>query len=280
MDNRNSLAPKVTLGKRKPMSSSGNHTDTYSLLFSSMDSALLQAELERRQNEGYSAPIRIVREYIGKLKAATGQPFIDEREEIVFFRDIWPKFYSKLFYYQLVNAYESDREGKTPEIQVQLTKEVEEVIADFFAENKEFLNYYRESSEVVSAQFTLKYSRSCLFDPLSEVLDRGGGTIAGFRAAWALAYSEFAAYLDRARQNLSNIPRQWEWHESKTAAAELIVGLVGTASIFVNGKPATAAQLRTHFEQQYSIDLSDFNKLIYATDTRKKDERPYLTKLR
>jgi hypothetical protein len=263
------------------MADNGSKIDTYSLLYADMESALLQLELEKRRNEGYSAFIKLVRQYIGQVKAATGQPFLDEEEEIMFFRDIWPKFYAKLFYYQLVNAFQTDREGKSPAAQVRLTAEVEGVIADFFAENKEFWSYYRDNSDVINTQFTLKYSRSCLLDPLSDLLDREWGTIAGYRAAWALAYGEFATYLQQVKSIMENEPQSnWEWHESKTALAELIIGLVGTASIYINGKPATAAQLKTHFQKHYAVDLSDFNKLLYATDTRKKDETPFLSRLR
>ena len=263
------------------MADNGSKIGTYSLLYADMESALLQLELEKRQNEGYSALIKLVRQYIGQVKEATGQPFLDEQEEITFFRDIWPKFYAKLFYYQLVNAFQSDREGKSSAAQARLTAEVEEVIADFFAENKEFWSYYRDSPDVINIQFTVKYSRSCLLDPLSDLLDREWGTIAGYRAAWALAYGEFAVYLQQAKATIEqDKTSNWEWHESKTALAELIIGLVGTASVYVNGKPATAAQLRTHFQEHYAVDLTDFNKLLYATDTRKKDDTPYLSRLR
>src|SRR5580658_767619 len=105
--------------------------DTWTLIYSNMDSALLQAELQRGPNEGYSALIRLVREYISQVKAATGQPFLDEMEEISFFRDIWPKFYSKLFYYQLVNNFESDREGKSSDTQARLAQEAQQVIAGY-----------------------------------------------------------------------------------------------------------------------------------------------------
>lgn len=259
----------------------GSKIDTYSLLYADMETALLELELEKQLNEGYAAFIKLVRQYIGHVKAATGQPFLDEQEEIMFFRDIWPKFYAKLFYYQLVNAFQTDRAGKSPAAQVRLTAEVEEVISDFFEENKEFWRYYRDSSDVIDTQFTLKYSRSCLLDPLSDLLDREWGTIAGYRAAWALAYREFATYLQQAKEIIEqDHASKWEWRGSKTALAELIIGLVGTASIYVNGKPATAAQLRTHFQDHYGIDLSDFNKLLYASDTRKKDETPFLSRLR
>jgi hypothetical protein len=50
-------------------------------------------------------------------------------------------------------------------------------------------------------------------------------------------------------------------------------------SVYVNGVPATTAQLVAKFEETYGLDLRDFNKLLYAADARKKDATPYLTKL-
>jgi hypothetical protein len=96
-----------------------------------------------------------------------------------------------------------------------------------------------------------------------------------------LAYAAFATYLQQVKEIMEqNHASNWEWRGSKTALAELIIGLAGTSAIFVNGKPATAAQLRTHYQEYYAIDLSDFNKLLYASDTRKKDETPFLNRLR
>jgi hypothetical protein len=254
--------------------------DTWTLIYSNMDSALLQAELQRRPNEGYSISIKLVREYIGQMKAAIGQPFLDENEEITFFRNIWPKFYSKLFYYQLINNFESDSEGKSAETQTRLTQEAEQVIADYFEEHKEFWSYYRDNSELINSQFTRKYSNSCHLDPLSELLDKEWGTIAGNRAAWALAYTDFNDYLHRHQESLANARRHWEWNESLTAAGELIVALARKRSIYINGKPATIAQLKADWENRYGIDLSNLHKLLHAGEIRKKDEAPYLTGLR
>ncbi len=71
-----------------------------------------------------------------------------------------------------------------------------------------------------------------------------------------------------------------EWRESKSAAVELIKSLAEAESVFIDGKPATAAQLKMDFERRYGLQLSDFDQLLYATDTRKKDAVPYLTKLK
>ncbi len=264
-----------------PLDETKESRDTWTLVYSNMDSALLQAELQRRPHEGYSTLIKLVREYISQVKAATGQPFLDEVEEITFFRDVWPKFYSRLFYYQLVNNFKSDCEGKSAETKGRLTQEAEQVIADYFEEHKEFWSYYRDGSDLIDTQFTRNYSKSCHLDPLSELLDKQWATIAGYRAAWALAYSEFQCYLGHEKESLAEAARRhWEWQESLTAAGELIVALVRKRSIYINGKPATIAQLKAEWEERYGIDLSNLHKLIYSAEIRKKDEAPFLTGLR
>jgi hypothetical protein len=52
-----------------------------------------------------------------------------------------------------------------------------------------------------------------------------------------------------------------------------------TESVYVNGVPATAAQLVAKWEDDYDDDLRGFNRLVYAMDERKTDPTPYLTEL-
>ena len=59
----------------------------------------------------------------------------------------------------------------------------------------------------------------------------------------------------------------------------MIKARVEAGSVYIDGKPATAVQLRADHEARYGENLKDFDKLLYATDTRKKDQTPYLTKL-
>jgi hypothetical protein len=48
---------------------------------------------------------------------------------------------------------------------------------------------------------------------------------------------------------------RYEWKESNSAAVELIKSQVEAESIYINGKPATAAQLKADFEEKYNEDL-------------------------
>jgi len=252
----------------------------YAKLYTEMELALEESELGRRPGEGYAGLMRIVAQSIRELRRVTELPFPDETKESAFFHEVWPQFYSKLFYYQLVNGFELDRLGVSADTLPDLIGREERKVQQFFRKNWDFWQHYRSGSQAITAQFTRMYSASCLLDPQSQVLDSEWATIASYRAAWGLAYESYFAYLQRAANSMeSGGKRRYEWREGKTAAVEWIKAQAEAGSIYIDGKPATAVQLRTDFEARFGEDLKDFDKLLYATDTRKKDATPYLTKL-
>lgn len=67
--------------------------------------------------------------------------------------------------------------------------------------------------------------------------------------------------------------------KSKSAAVELIKSQAEAASLYINGKPATAAQLKADFERRFDLPLDNFNNLMYAANGRKNEDTPYLNKL-
>lgn len=111
--------------------------------------------------------------------------------------------------------------------------------------------------------------------------------------AWLLYYIElnrFASdkkYFDfLLRQKPEDVLRasktkgwKFEWRKSRAAAVELIKAQALTESVYVNGLPATTVQLVAKWEEDYGMDLRDFNKSLYAMDARKTEPTPYLTEL-
>jgi hypothetical protein len=59
----------------------------------------------------------------------------------------------------------------------------------------------------------------------------------------------------------------------------LIKAQAEAGSIFIDGVPATATQLQADWEERFGVELKDFNKILYESDTTKKDPAPYFTKL-
>ena len=229
---------------------------------------------------GSDRAVELVLAAIKELRAGLPGVLADRESEIAFFYQVWPRFYGKLFYYSLVDRFELDRAIHSAEALPTLLQREDRKAIRFFLENREFWGFYKRGSSLITAQFTRAYSRSCQFDPLSQVLDPEGATVASHRAAWGLAFEEYRRYLARiGSEGAGSSGVQLEWKETKSAAVELIKAQAEKQSIYINGRPATAAQLKADFEARYGVDLKDFEKLLYAGDTRKKEATPYLNEL-
>jgi hypothetical protein len=253
--------------------------ELYTTLLRDMLDGLERADADRPLGEGYGGMILIVRKSIGELRAGM-ESFTDRDAEVTFFRGVWPVFFGKLFYYLLLHGFEMDRLGLPAGALSELIGRGEREVQQFFRRNRDFWQYYKTGSSLVAEQFTRAYSDGCLFDPLCQVVDREWTTVASCRAAQGLAYEEYKQFLQEETERAAGgDQRRYEWKEGKTAAVELIKAQVEAGSIYIDGKPATAVQLRADHEARYGEDLKDFDKLLYATDTRKKDQTPYLTKL-
>jgi RteC protein len=230
--------------------------------------------------EGREREVGLVLAAIGELRAGLPAVLADRESEIAFFYAIWPRFYGKLFYYSLVDRFELDRAINSAEALPVLVQREERRAICFFRKYREFWGHFKRGSSLIAEQFTRAYSRSCQLDPLSQVLDPEGATVASHRAAWGLAFEEYRLYLARvANEGTAVAGSQFEWKETKSAAVELLKAQAEKQSIYINGRPATAAQLKADFEARYRLDLKDFDKLLYAGDTRKKEATPYLNEL-
>ena len=62
----------------------------------------------------------------------------DRESEIAFFYSIWPRFYGQLFYYQLADAFESDRTVEAAESLPALVRREDRRAVRFFLEHREF----------------------------------------------------------------------------------------------------------------------------------------------
>jgi hypothetical protein len=258
--------------------------EPYMCLLKSMEADLSKVEQEDQDWDQYRKAVAVVAAAISELRKMARTGLRDEEEEIAFFREVWPAFYAWLFYYIELYRFEFERcHMPSPEKDNMVTRE-EEKVSDFFMSHRYFWPYYTSGSPFINKEFTRAHSQACIFDPLSTVLDQEFATIASYMAAQGLAYEKYFAFLQRQKQeNVQRVGKtkgwQFEWRESLSAAVEWIKAEALNESVYVNGVPATTAQLVAKFEEDYGLDLRGFSRLLYAADARKKDATPYLTKL-
>ena len=255
--------------------------DLYRKWFAELVDALGELDGPGRQPADYYDQLCVAREGVINIQSAVPEEFPDRLTEIVFYQEIWPKFYGKLFYYHLVQQFLQKREMLPAGAMGDLVDAEENRVGRFFRRHRRFWQDYRFEIRTLDEQFLLEYAARCFFEPLGLLLLAARTTLASYRAAWGLAYEQYRDWLRRQRSEAtSGVSRDYEWKETKSAAAELIKAQVETGSVYINGKPATAAQLRGEFEQRFGVDLKDYDNLLYQMDTLKIEETPYLTKLK
>ena len=225
--------------------------------------------------------ICLAREGVYNIQTVIPSEFPDRSVEIVFYQEVWPKFYGKLFYYYLLQHFLERREELPTGATGALVAAEEKRVRRFFRRHRKFWRDYRFEIRTLRELFTREYAGSCFFEPLGLLLVAAGTTPASYRAAWGLAYEQYRDWLRKfGESGVAVHPKSYEWKETKSAAAEWIKAQVEAGSIYINGKPATAAQLRADFEGRYGTDLKDYDNLLYQMDTLKIEETPYLTKLK
>ena len=175
---------------------------------------------------------------------------------------------------ELCKVEEEDQDGD------QYRNAVQVVILGIRELVKLVVSGFRKEEEEISL-----FLEACIFDALSLRLDHQLATIANQTAALGLVHKENFDFLQGQNPEMgrrAGKTKGWmfEWKKSRSAAAEMIKAQVVTESVYVDGKPATAAQLVAKWEDDFNDDLRDFDRLVYAMDERKTDPTPYLTELK
>jgi RteC protein len=258
--------------------------EPYESLLITLEADLFKVEQEDNDGDQYRKAMPVVASAIRELRKMASGGFKNEQEEIAFFRHVWPAFYAWQFYYIEMYRFAFVTPYMPVEEVARMITEDEKKIADFYKEHSYFWPSYISDSPFINKDFTRSYSQSCLIDPLSLVIDQEFSTIGSYKAARGLGYKKYFDFLQQQKpQNAERTGKtkgwKFEWRESRSAAVERIKAEALAESVYVNGAPATTTQLVAQFEETYSVDLRDFNKLLYAADARKKDATPYLTKL-
>lgn len=200
--------------------------------------------------------------------------FLTEEEEIHFFKEIKPRFFCNLIYYQKIYNIEMNRPMSCREAQIEYLKRELDAIQDYADKRLDFYRYYRAgSSHLDSYYFTRKHSnheeqyRDCFYYERDPIFS----TSCDFKVAKLLANDMLQVYLleeidlihrhcnslDPSGINLSNIPR---WTDKKTGLIEIIYALDTLCS--VEGGNISLKELQLHFEQNFGLNLGNISKAL------------------
>ncbi|MDD4994243.1 MAG: RteC domain-containing protein [Paludibacter sp.] len=219
--------------------------------------------------------VRCIKNALTQLKAFTVKyTFCNQAQEIHFFREIKPEFFSKLIYYVKIFNIESRRPMGTHEIQETYLRHELEKLTFFFNNHLEFYQYYRMDSTFLDDKYFMrgKDDLHLYHDSLMFYVDPDFSTSHDYMVAKIIAYDRLEVFLNTELEALSikSANPNWgqlgisgnnmlQWTDSKTSLVELVYAL-HAAGVLNNGH-CEIRELSAFFEQAFNTHLID----IYRT---------------
>ncbi|MFV7235338.1 RteC domain-containing protein [Flavobacterium sp. ZB4R12] len=215
---------------------------------------------------------------------------LNKTEEIEFFRDIKPKFASKLIYYNEIYTIETNKPLGSQKTIGKYYKAELNKLKVFFEKNQEFYRYYRTANNYLDNKYFIraKYDLKLMVDSFYFQLDHRFATSHDHKVARILANDEIKVFLEEQIEKLgrktikTQSPSQFlkgpKWTGSKVELIELIYAL-HTEGVFNNGVSGLK-EITTFFESAFNIDLGQFNRVFLEIRNRKSERTKFLNTLK
>ncbi|RKR84125.1 RteC protein [Mucilaginibacter gracilis] len=260
--------------------------------YAAMESQLSEAILnESTLTEQYRVSILICKKAMTKLKRyISSYAFADSAEEIYFFKELKPLFYSKYIYF--INIYNflmqlppCGEEAIRAYINFHLSD-----LQRFFDNNKAFYQYYRSRSTHMDAIYYTRGSFDVLMELEDFEEDEQYSTSHDYKLSKIIAHEKFRDYLILEMAKVGNegllslngqkvFPfKHPNWTASQTDAVELLYSLKSSGA--VNHGNIDISELVAIFEFVFQTELHETYHKLLDISRRKKDMFIFLNRLR
>jgi hypothetical protein len=233
--------------------------------------------------------MEILTEAMEKLKAfIKSYQFKSEDEEIRFFKELKPKIFCRLIYYQKIynlemNCPTSSMDAKRGYYQHEL-----DILDDFSRKRIDFVRYYRSGSSHLDRSMFLRYQNYAhlYLDSFHFERDDSFSTVADYRIAKLMANDLIQVYINHELQSIkdygmkidNSFPRvKLSWTGKKTGLIELLYALDAVGCF--NMGEVSLNQLAAYFENVFNTDLSNFSRDFYEMRIRN-EQTPFMDKLK
>ncbi len=210
--------------------------------------------------------------------------------EIEFFKNIKPKFTSKLIYYNAIYKIETKKpHGGERIIKKYLNNELEK-LKRYFDSNLDFYRYYRTGSNYLDIKYFTrgKFDIKLALDSFYFEADHTFSTSHDFKVAKIMAHDLIQVYLEdkllvlenrepKEKSQVSTKIKQ-NWTGSKVALIELLYAL-HTEGVFNNGT-SDLKDVAEYFENVFNIDLGQYHRTFLEIRIRKSDQTKFLNALK
>lgn len=236
--------------------------------------------------------IGIILKYISKLKAfINSNKFSDKEEEIDFFKQLKPKFYSKLIYHQKMIEIQSYLPLATlNDIKTYYLNELRK-INNYINRYHEFVTYYRsKATSFDEIYFLRKEPESWLLLNFEDYeTDLNFTTIYDHKLSKIIALELLSEFIKSTVAKLeiqhdvsggqkSLTQTNLNWTGSKVALVELLYALQSAGSCN-NGK-IELKQLANQFEKVFNIELGNYYRVFQEMRIRKINRTTFLDQLK
>lgn len=264
----------------------------YNLLLNNLNEQLNFIDLEiDDQIKKCEQAITIILKSIKELKKTTIKSnFKSQNEEIQFFKDIKPKFTSKLIYYNTIFKIETKKpHGGERILKKYLNNELDK-LKRYFDNNLDFYKYYRTGSNYLDHKYFSrgKIDIKLALDSFYFEVDHSYSTSHDFKVAKIMAHDLIQVYLEDQLLMLENKePKEKSqvnpkvkqtWTGSKVALIELLYAL-HTEGVFNNGS-SDLKDIAEYFENIFNINLGQYHRAFLEIRMRKSDQTKFLNALK
>jgi hypothetical protein len=229
-----------------------------------------------------------------KLKAfITAYTFKESSEEVYFFKELKPKFYSRLIYYIRLFEIETNKPDGAESARKKYLKKQLSAIKKYTEDNQHFYKYYRSAAVYMDETYFTRNKFDLLigFDTSYFDYDQSFCTSHDYKVAMLLANEQLATYLNKAllqpdgsyADNKTAMLEELglNWTESKAAIVEFVYAL-SSVGAFYNSKTKEKADVKDiarFFEIALNINLGNIYRVFYDIRLRKKEPTVFINKI-
>ena len=261
----------------------------------------LYDEMGKRLSEINSSEINVLQRFqvsssvilqlLSRLKGfIISYKFTDKADEINFFKNIKPKFLSKLIYFRKAFEMQSRLPFSSAEDEKNFYRKELKKISEYQKDNKEFISYYRANSTLFDdLYFIRKEPDSWLllnFDCFET--DLNFTTLYDLKISKILAFESLSEFIkdsinkiearNEFRRNKNPDILKLKWTASKVSLIELLYALQSSGS-FNNGS-IDLKNLAIDLENLFNIDLGNYYRAFQEIRLRKQSRTTFLDQLK
>jgi len=257
-------------------------------LYSALDNQLSEVTINGESlTEQYRASILLCKKAMSKLKSyISSYSFVDTAEEVLFFKEMKPQFYSKYIYFVWVYKFLNQKPpGGDDAIKAYINFHLAG-LQRFFDNNKAFYQYYRTGATQMDEVYYTRGSFDVQMELEDFEEDELYSTSHDYKLSKIIANEKYQDYLNLEMLKLTSegavvnaFPFALAtWTAGKTDAVELIYSLIASGA--VNNGNIDISELVTIWEYIFQVDLKDYYHKYTDITRRKKEVTIFLDRMK